>query len=115
MDHYQQEEAESDVLVCLEVFSKYVKLYSLKTATTKSCLNKLINHYFLEVVKPKVILSDNGTQFQSPLWKGTMQKHDVEVRYSAIRHPQSNPRERCIREISKFCRIVTQIIENGQS
>jgi len=62
------------ILVCFEVFSKYVKLYPLKTATTKSCLNKLVNHYFLEVVKPKVILSDNGMQFQSPLWKGTMQK-----------------------------------------
>ena len=93
------------ILVCFEVFSKYVKLYPLKAATTKSCLNKLVNHYFLEVVKPKVILSDNGTQFQSPLWKGTMQKHDVKVRYSAIRHPQSNPSERCMREISKFCRI----------
>jgi hypothetical protein len=34
-----------------------------------------------------------------------MQKHGVEVRYSAIRHPQSNPSERCMREISKFCRI----------
>jgi hypothetical protein len=65
----------------------------------------MVNHYFLEVVKHKVILSDNGTQFQSPLWKGTMQKHDVVVRYSAIRHPQSNPSERCMREISKFCRI----------
>jgi len=93
------------ILVRFEVFSKYVKLYHLKTATTKSCLNKLINHYFLEVVKPKVILSDIGTQFQSPFWKETMRKHDVEVRYSAIRHPQSNPSERCMREISKFCRI----------
>jgi hypothetical protein len=59
----------------------------------------------LEVVKPKVILSDNGTQFQSPVWKGTMQKHDIEVRYYVIRHPQSNPSERCMREILKFCRI----------
>jgi hypothetical protein len=33
-----------------------------------------------------------------------MQKHD-EVRYSAIRHPQSNPSERCIRAISKFYRV----------
>ena len=46
---------------------------SPKSATNKSCLNKLINHYFLEVGKPKVIFSDNGTQLQSPLWKGTMQ------------------------------------------
>jgi len=34
-----------------------------------------------------------------------MRKHDVEVRYSGIRHPRSNPSERCMREISKFCRI----------
>ena len=93
------------VLVCFDVFSKYVKLYPLKAATTRACLNKLVNHYLVEVIKPKVILSDNGTQFHSPLWKETMQKHGVEVRYSAIRHPQSNPSERCMREISKFCRI----------
>jgi transposase InsO family protein len=84
------------------VFSKYVKLYPLKTATTKSSLNKLINYYFREIVKPKVILSDNGTQFQSPVWKENMHKHGVGVRYSAMRHPQSNPSERCMREISKF-------------
>jgi transposase InsO family protein len=57
------------LLVCLDVFSKYVKLYPLKSATTKSCLNKLINHYFVQVTKPNEILSDNGTQFQSPAWK----------------------------------------------
>ena len=48
---------------------------------------------------PKVILSDNGMQFQSTLWKRTMQKHDVEVRYSPIRHPQSNTSERCMRNL----------------
>ena len=31
------------ILVCFEVFSKYVKLYPLKAVTTKSRLNKLIN------------------------------------------------------------------------
>jgi len=38
----------------------------------------------VEEVKPKVILSDKGTQFQPPLRKGTMQKHDVKVRYSPL-------------------------------
>jgi hypothetical protein len=93
------------ILVCFDVFSKYVKLYPLRTATTKSSLNKMINHYFKEIVKPKIILSDNGTQFQSRAWKKTMNQHGVEVRYSTVRHPQSNPSERCMKEISKFCRI----------
>jgi hypothetical protein len=29
-------------------------------------MNKLVNHYFTQVIIPKCILSDNGTQFQSP-------------------------------------------------
>jgi hypothetical protein len=70
-----------------------------------SCLNKLINHYFIQVTKPIKILSDNGTQFQSPAWKRALTSHGVQARYTAIRNPQSNPAERCMREISKFSRI----------
>ena len=33
------------IMVCYDVFSRYVKLYPLKAATTKTCLNKLINHH----------------------------------------------------------------------
>jgi hypothetical protein len=46
------------VFVCYDVFSKYIKLFALKSATTKACLSKLVNKYFGNVVKPKVILSD---------------------------------------------------------
>lgn len=93
------------ILVCYDMFSKHVKLYPLKAATTKSCLNKLINHYFLHVIKPEVILSDNGTQFHSPSWKRHLVSHNVQVRYTAVRNPQSNPSERCMKELSKFSRI----------
>jgi len=46
------------VFVCYDVFYKYVKLNTLKFSTTKACLNKLLNHYFFNIIKPKVILSD---------------------------------------------------------
>jgi len=93
------------ILVCYDVFSKHMKLYPLKAATTKACLNKMTNHYFLHVVKPEVILSDNGTQFQSPTWKRKLEGLNVQVRYTALRHPQANPSEGCMKEISKFFRI----------
>jgi len=93
------------ILVCYDVFSKHVKLYALKAATTRSCLNKLVNHYFTQVIKPKCILSDNGTQFQSPLWKEKLAEHNVQVRFTPIRHPQANTSDRCMRKISKFCKI----------
>ena len=93
------------ILVCLDVFSKFIKLYALKSATTKACLNKLVNHYFGAVIVPKVILSDSATQFRSPAWRKQLQKHGVEIRFTPIRHPESNPSERYMRELSKFCRI----------
>jgi transposase InsO family protein len=61
------------ILVCLEVFTKYVALYPLKAATTRSSLKKITTHYINKVVKPETILSDHGSQFTSPLWKETLQ------------------------------------------
>jgi transposase InsO family protein len=57
------------LLVCLDVFSKHVSLYPLKTATSRSYLNKLVNHYFPKVILPQIILSDHGSQFTSLTWK----------------------------------------------
>jgi transposase InsO family protein len=93
------------ILVCLDVFSKHVKLYPLKSATTKSCLTKLKSHYFLNVTLPQTILSDNGSQFSSPSWRKSLSDLNIAVKYSPIRHPQSNPTERIMRELSKYCKI----------
>jgi transposase InsO family protein len=60
--------------VCYDVFSKHVKL---KAVTSKACLNKLINRYFEDVIKPKVILSDNGSQFWSPSWEKKLSQYGV--------------------------------------
>jgi transposase InsO family protein len=93
------------ILVCLDVFSRSITLYALKSATTKACLNKLTSHYFGNVTAPKIILSDNATQFRSPGWRKQLQKQGVKTRFTPIRHPESNPSERYMRELSKFCRI----------
>jgi hypothetical protein len=92
------------ILVCY-VFSKHKKLYALRAATTRACLSKLINNYFTRVVKPKCSLSDNGTQFQSKTWRERLAENNVEVWFTPVRHPQANPSERCMGEISKFCKI----------
>jgi hypothetical protein len=87
------------------VFSKYVNLYPLKSTTTKACFNKLLNYYFVNDIKPKIILSENGSQFRSPVWLKKLKEHEVTTRFSPIRHPESNPSERVMRELSKFFRI----------
>ena len=102
--------------MCYDVFSKHVKLYALRAATTRSCLNKLVAHYFTQVIKRKCILFDNGTQFQSPLWSKKLAEHDVQIRFIPIRHSQANPSERSMSEISKFLKfIVAKSTENRQN
>jgi hypothetical protein len=57
------------------------------------------------VNKPKVILSDHGSQFTSTKWKTTISDLGIEIRFSPIRHPESNPTERIMRELGKYFRI----------
>jgi hypothetical protein len=44
-------------------------------------------------------------QSLSPMWKKKLSELDVTVRYSPIRHPESNPVERVMRESGKYCKI----------
>jgi transposase InsO family protein len=52
-----------------------------------------------------VILSDHGSQFTSPSWKKTLTELGIQIKYSPIRHPESNPTERVMRELGKYFRI----------
>jgi hypothetical protein len=79
------------LLVCLDVFSKHIRMYPLRSATTRACLKKITGDYVTNVRVPKCILSDHGTQFTSPTWANTLKAHDIEARYTLIRHTASTP------------------------
>ena len=49
-------------------------------------------------------MSDHGTQFVAIKWKTTLASLGIRVLYSSIRHPQSNPVERTMREIGRVLR-----------
>jgi len=57
------------LLVVLDAFSKLVRLYPLKRATTRASITRLKDNYFPECGKPKRLLSNNGTQFTANKWK----------------------------------------------
>lgn len=93
----------SYILVVLDIFSKYIKLYPIRKATAKSVFSKM-KGYFNNVGKPKSVLSDNGPQFISKIWKQGMSDLGIEVKYISAYHPSSNPVERSMREIGRLCR-----------
>ena len=92
------------LLVVLDAFSKLVRLYPLRRATTDISLKKILDKYIPECGKMSRILSDNGTQFASARWKNRLELEGIKVLYSSVRHPQSNPTERVMREIGRFFR-----------
>ncbi|MCI0560640.1 MAG: transposase family protein, partial [Nitrososphaera sp.] len=92
------------ILVTIDTFSKLVNLFTLKKATAQVCVKKLRDHYFVNVGKPKRILSDHGSQFTARQWKQFAEESNVELVFSPIRHPQSNPSERVMRELGRYFR-----------
>lgn len=94
----------TNVLVVLNVFTKYVKLYALRKATARAVFRRIKDNYFVQMGKPKRILSDHGTQFTSHIWIDGLKNEGVRVIYSSIRHPQSNPSERVMRELGRILR-----------
>jgi len=92
------------ILVLVDVFTKYVKLYALKCATTNACLNRILNDYVMNVQKPVKLLHDHGTQFTAKRWRQTLEAAGIKICFSSVRHPQSNPSERQMRELGRFFR-----------
>lgn len=94
------------LLVIVDVFSKFVKLYTLKRATTVAILNRVINDYIPKVQKPKCILSDNGTQFTAKLWKERLNECNIRIKTTSVYFPQGNPTERYNREVGRLLRLL---------
>lgn len=92
------------IFVTIDAFSKWVKLYPIKRATTNIVLKKILEDYIPKYGKPKKIQCDHGTQFTSQKWIRTLKENDIQVTFSSIRHPQGNIVERVNRELGRFFR-----------
>ena len=100
------------ILVMVDTFTEYTKLYPLKKATCEATIRK-VDNFIRDVGKPLKILSDRGTQFTSKRWKGSPEERKIKVILTSIRHPQANMVERTNRELARFLR--TLLSENEHS
>ena len=78
------------ILVTVDFFSKFVKLYPVQRATTKATLRALTKFYIPQYGKPREILSDQGKQFTHNLWRETLEELNIKPILTSIRHPQAN-------------------------
>ena len=92
------------IFVIIDNFIKYVKLYTLRRATTTGTL-KRVRQYYEEFGSPKALLRDNGTQFTARQWVSGLERLNIQPRYTAIRNPCSNLAERVNRQLGNLFRI----------
>ncbi|KAG5870692.1 hypothetical protein JTB14_003890 [Gonioctena quinquepunctata] len=94
----------TQILVIVDAFSKFVKLYALRRATSKAILNKIVKDYIPNVEKPECILSDNATQFTGELWKTTLGELGIRIKHISVYFPSGNITERYNKEIGRLLR-----------
>lgn len=90
------------IFVVQDSFSKFVRFYELRRATAGAVIGRMKKYF--SVIKPKVIMSDNGSQFASKQWKEFMTQNDVKVIYTTVRNPRPNIVERVNRELGRLFR-----------
>lgn len=64
----------------------------------------MLDNYIPEMGKPRRVLSNHGTQFTANKWNQQLSAAEIQVTYSSIRHPKSNPVERVTRELGRLFR-----------
>lgn len=92
----------SYVLVIQDSFSKFVKFYGLRKATTRSVLTQM--RKFFEIIKPTAIMSDNGSQFASKAWREGLKQEGIKPIYTTVRNPRPNTTERVNKELGRLFR-----------
>lgn len=73
------------ILAALDVYTKFVQLYAIKKADTRTTIYKIFGHYILHFGKPQKIQSDHGFQFTAKAWEKKLKEKGIVLVFSSIR------------------------------
>lgn len=77
----------------------------MRNATARACVSK-VRMYKDKWGAPKMMLTDNGPQFRSVIWKRGLESLNIRPIFTAVRNPQGNPCERYIKVVGTGMRIL---------
>lgn len=87
------------LLVVVDCFSKYVKLFLLRRATTPQIIKLLEAEIFLTYGVPDRLICDNARNFNNKAMEELCRKYKVTIKFTPYYHPQANPVERVNRVV----------------
>lgn len=86
-------------LVAVDYFSKWVEICPLRRATSEAIARFLVKDVFSRFGFPEHLLSDNGPQFVSEIYRQTCTLFGINRKYISPYHPQTNLTERINRTL----------------
>lgn len=96
------------LLVCIDSFSRFSILVPLKDKTARSVARALINEVICRYASPKVLLSDNGTEFNNAILKAVCETFQIKKCNILPYAPQANGKvERANRRILDIIRFIS--------
>ncbi|CAF4231076.1 unnamed protein product [Rotaria sp. Silwood2] len=101
------------LLVVVDYFTRWIELFPLKSTTSTDMANILMNEVFSRYGLPQHIVSDNGPQFVSNLFKNFCDTLGIKQNLTANYHPQSNMTERVNRTLKPLIAIYAQQQHNS--
>ncbi|MBW0543452.1 hypothetical protein O181_083167, partial [Austropuccinia psidii MF-1] len=90
------------VVVSTCLFSKYVWVRPLRSATSAAVARHLEEDIFLKYGVPQKLICDNGSEFIGKSVKDLSENYKVEICHSFKYHPQANPTERYNRTLKNM-------------
>lgn len=102
----------TQILVIIDAYTKYVKLCPIKQRTTEYTL-KALQKVFDALGKPKRIIADRALAFTSAIFKNHMKENNIELHHIATGMPRGNGQvERLMRTLFDMLRAT--LIEKGE-
>lgn len=99
------------LLVVLDVFSKFVWLHPMRKASAEETIKFLKDEIFRKYGVPQILISDNGPQLRSSTFSSFLKEHKIEHWPTANYRPQANATEAVNKTI--FTAIRAYIKENN--
>ncbi len=98
------------VLVCFDHFSRFTVLAPLPNMYATTVAHAIVSHLICPYTTPRVLLSDNGTEFKNQALRDICIQFHVQQTFLTLHYPASNGFvERTNREVLRFCATLQDI------
>lgn len=78
------------VMVAIDFMTKWAEVKPLKNITQEDAIRFVKDHIITRFRIPRVLISDNGTQFVGSKFTKFLSEHGVKHKKASVCHPQSN-------------------------